>query len=222
MPGPCPVVGVAAELADRRGRSTYQADIVELLVDEQELLVAVVHLFDRGFVARAFGLGFFDDLRGRLARGDPVGHLLHADEEADPEFFVGQLLGPRHGPETVGQVVVFDARMRLYGVVAAVVVGEQQAFGRNEFARTAAVEEYDGVFHRGLVDRVDVFGREAEAFCTHVVDAFGDQAREPHALVGQRRQEGKGGEQGQQGAFHGFKNLSNSVYTFWTGSPMTL
>ena len=220
--GPDPVVGVAAELADRRGRRGHQAHVVELLVDEQELLVAVVHLFDRGFVARAFGLGFFDDLRGRLARGDPVGHLLHADEEADPEFFVGQLLGPRHGPETVGQVVVLDGRMFLDGVVAAVVVGEQQAFGRNEFARTAAVEKYDGVFHRGLVDRVDVFGREAEAFCTHVVDAFGDQAREPHALVGQRRQEGKGGEQGQQGAFHGFKNLSNSVYTFWTGSPMTL
>ena len=56
----------------------------------------------------------------------------------------------------------------------------------------------------------------------HVVDALRDEAREPHALVGQRRQEGKGGEQGQQGAFHGFKNLSNSVYTFWTGSPMTL
>ena len=220
--GPDPVVGVAPELADRRGRRGHEAHVVELLVDEQELLVAVVHLFDRGFVARAFGFGFADDLLRRLACGDPVGHIVHADEEADPEFFVRQLLGPGHGPETIGQVVVLDGRMFLNGVVAAMVVGEQQAFGRDEFARTAAVEEHDGVLHRGLVDRVDVFGREAEAFCAHVVDAFGDQAREPHALVGQCGQEGEGGEQGQQGTFHEFKNLSNSVYTFWTGSPMTL
>ena len=101
--------------------------------------------------------------------------------------------------------------MFLDGVVAAVVVGEQQAFRRNEFARTAAVEEYDGVFHRGLVDRVDVFGREAEAFCAHVVDALGDEAREPHALVCQCGQHREGGKQGQQRAFHGFMNWFSST-----------
>ena len=40
-----------------------------------------------------------------------------------------RLLGARHGPESVGQVVVLYARMRLYGVVTAVVVGQQQSFG---------------------------------------------------------------------------------------------
>mgnify|MGYP000582766180 CR=1 FL=1 len=74
MPGPCPVVGVAAELADRRGRSTYQADIVELLVDEQELLVAVVHLLDRGFVAAVLA-GFFEDFLAALAGGQTLGDV---------------------------------------------------------------------------------------------------------------------------------------------------
>ena len=92
---------------------------------------------------------------------------------------------------------MFDARMRLYGVVAAVVVGEQQPFGRNQFARAAAVEQHHGILHRGFVDRVDVFGREAESFGAHVVDALRDEAREPHALVGGGRQREERTEQGK-------------------------
>lgn len=195
--GPYPVVGVAAELADRRGRCADQAHVVELLVDEQELLVAVVHLFDRGLVALAFGLGPADDFGLRLARRDATSDLFHADEEAYVELLVGQLFLARHGPEAVGQVVVFDTRMRLYGVVAAVVVGEQQPFGRNQFARAAAVEQHHGVLHRGFVDRVDVFGREAESFGAHVVDALRDEAREPHALVGGGCQREERTEQGK-------------------------
>lgn len=197
MAGPYPVVGVAAELADRRGRRADQAYVVELLVDEQKLLVAVVHLLDRGLVALAFGLGPADDFGLRFARSDAVGDLFHADEEAYVELLVGQFLPARHGPEAVGQVVVFDARMRLYGVVAAVVVGEQQPFGRNQFARAAAVEQHHGILHRGFVDRVDVFGREAESFGAHVVDALRDEAREPHALVGGGCQREERTEQGK-------------------------
>jgi len=195
--GPYPVVGVAAELADRRGRRADQAYVVELLVDEQKLLVAVVHLLDRGLVALAFGLGPADDFGLRFARSDTVGDLFHADEEAYVELLVGQFLPARHGPEAVGQVVVFDARMRLYGVVAAVVVGEQHPFGRNQFARAAAVEQHHGILHRGFVDRVDVFGREAESFGAHVVDALRDEAREPHALVGGGCQREERTEQGK-------------------------
>ena len=169
--GPYPVIGVAAELADRRGWRGHQTHVVELLVDEQELLVAVVHLLHGGLVAGGFGLGLLDDLVRGLSRGDAVGHLLHPDEEAHPEFFVGQLLGARHGPESVGEVVVFDGRVPLDGAVAAVVVGQQQSFGRDQFARAAAVEQHHGVFHRGLVDGIDVFGGEPESLGAHVVDA---------------------------------------------------
>ena len=220
--GPDPVVGVAAELADRRGRRGHQAHVVELAVNEQELLVAVVHLLDRGPETLAFGLGPADDLLGRLPGLQAVGHLLHAHEEADVEPFVGQLFGPRHGPESVREVVVLDGRVALDGVVAAVVVGEQQPFGRDQLARAAAVEEHYGVLHRGLVDRIDVFGREAESFRAHVVDALRDEARKPHALVGQSRQDSEGREQGQQRAFHSLRNRVSSTYTFWMGSPMTL
>ena len=206
-----PVVGVAAELADRRGRGGHQTHVVELLVDEQELLVAVIHLLHGGLVALAFGLGPADDLLLRLACGQPVGHLLHADEEFHVELLVGQLLGARHGPESVGQVVVLDARMRLYGVVTAVVVGQQQSFGRDQLARAAAVEQHHGVFHRSLVDRIDVFGREPETFCAHVVDALRNQAWEPHALVGRGRECEKRTDEGKQCAFHYCRNFSNST-----------
>ena len=199
---PDPVVGVAAELADRRGRRRHEAHVVELLVDEQELLVAVVHLFNGSLVIRPFGLGRADDLLGRLARREAVGDLLHPDEELHVQLLVGQLLGARAGPESVGQVVVLDGRVGLDGVVAAVVVGQQQPFGRDQLARAAAVEEYDGILHRGAVDRVDVFGREAESFGAHVVDARRDEAREPHALVGEGGQQRQRRQQCQQGSFH--------------------
>ena len=111
---------------------------------------------------------------------------------------------------------------RTDGGVQQGMVGEQQPFGRDQLARAAAVEEHYGVLHRGLVDRIDVFGREAESFRAHVVDALRDEARKPHALVGQSRQDSEGREQGQQRAFHSLRNRVSSTYTFWMGSPMTL
>ena len=62
--GPDPVVGVAAELADRRGRRGDQTHVVELFVDEEELLVAIIHLLDGGLVSDPFGFGLADDLLG--------------------------------------------------------------------------------------------------------------------------------------------------------------
>ena len=170
-------------------RGADQTHVVELLVEEKEVLVAIVHLLDRGVQPRSLGLGGADDRLGRLAGGQPFGHLLHPDQDADVEPLVGQLLAARTGPETVGEVVVLDGRVALDGVVAAVVVRQQQPLGRDDFARAAAVEEDHGVLHRGLVDAVDRFGREAEAFGAHIVDAPGDEARKPHALVGRRRKQ---------------------------------
>ena len=203
MTRPHPVVGFAAELADRRGRRADQAYVVELLVDEQKLLVAVVHLLDRGLVALAFGLGPADDFGLRFARSDTVGDLFHADEEAYVELLVGQFLPARHGPEAVGQVVVFDARMRLYGVVAAVVVGNQQSFRGDELGRAAVVEEHDGVFERSLVDAVNVFRSQLESFGAHIVDARRDQARQPHALIGECRERKQGEAESRKDTFHG-------------------
>ena len=183
MARPHPVVGIAAELADRRGRRPDQPHVVELLVDEEELLVAVIHLLDRRAVTSLFG-GLLADLFGGFARRQAVGHLFHAHQPPHPQPLVGQLFRAVARPESVGQVVVFDGRMALYGAVTAVVVGHEQSFGRDQLARAAAVEEHDGVLHRRFVDGVDVFGREAESLGAHVVDPFADQARQPHPLVG--------------------------------------
>ena len=153
VPGPCPVVGVAAELADRRGRSTYQADIVELLVDEQELLVAVVHLLDRGFVAAV--LAGFSRISSRLspaARRSVMSSMRLRNLTL--RFSFGKFLFARLCPEAVGQIVVLDGRQALDRSVAAVVVGNQQSFRGDELGRAAVVEEHDGVFERSLVDAV--------------------------------------------------------------------
>lgn len=51
---------------------------------------------------------------------------------------------------------MFDGTVLLYGVVTAVVVGENKSFGGDDFAGAAAAEDDYGVFHRGAVGIVDV------------------------------------------------------------------
>ncbi len=94
--------------------------------------------------------------------------------------------------------------MALDGIVTAVVVGQQKPLGGNQLARTAAVEKHHGVFHRSLVDRIDVVGRKAESFGAHVADAVRNQARKPHPLVGRGGREQQERKKGQQNTFHGF------------------
>ena len=67
---------------------------------------------------------------------------------------------------------MFHAAVLLYLSVSAVMVGQKQAFGRNKLAGTAASEQYYGVFEGGLVDAVNVFCIEPEAFVLHVLDAL--------------------------------------------------
>ena len=185
---PDPVVRVAAKLTDRRGRCTHQAHIVVLAIDKEELLVAVVHLLDRGAVALPLGLRRGNDRLRLLALSDAVGHLLHADQDAHIEPLVGELLLAVARPEAVGEVVVLDRGVELNGVVAAVVVRQHQALLRDDLSRAEAAKEHHGVLHRGLVDAVDVRFGQLEALCAHLADAVGHQARQPHALVGRHGQ----------------------------------
>ena len=171
MARPYPVVGIAAELAYRRWRGAYQTHVAEPAVDEEELLVPVVHVLDRGVVTLALGCGRVNDGLALLACGQTVCYVLHADEKTDGKALARQFLGSRHGPESVCEIVVFDGREALYGIVSAMVVREQQPFGRNKLAGAAAAEEYDGVLERGLVYVVDVFGCQSEPFRAHLLDA---------------------------------------------------
>ena len=185
---PDPVVRVASKLTDRRGGSTHQTHVVELLVDEEELLVAIVHLLDGCTIAFAFPLGSLDNRSGCFARGDAVRHILHAYQDADKEPLVGELLLAVAGPKTVCEVVVLDRRMELDGIITAVVVREYQPLGRYDFARAEASEKHHGILHRGAVDAVDILGCEAESLLPHLLHAVGNEAWKPHALIGSGRQ----------------------------------
>ena len=182
MSRPHPVVGIAAELAYRRGRRTHKAHVAEDIIYEEELLVAVVHLLHVGPVPLLLGLGRY--ILGILARSYAVGHILHAYKDAHRESRHGKLTLTRGGPETVRQIVVLDGRELLYRSVAAVVVREQEALPRDELARTAAAEQHHGILHRGPVDRIYVLGRETESLAAHILYARTDKARQPHTLVG--------------------------------------
>ena len=191
---PDPVVGIAAELTDRRGGCTYQTHVGKLLIYKQKILICVVQRLDRGRIATALRGLLFDsvDVGSDLlvaTSQHAVGHVVHTHQNRNVEVGVGQLLVARHRPETVGQVVVLDATVALDRAITAVVVGEQQTLLRDQLARAAAIEQHHGVLHRGAVDAVNIVGSQSETLRTHILDAITNQAREPHTLVSRRRED---------------------------------
>ena len=121
VPGPHPVVGVAAELSYRRRGRADKPDVTVDAIDEKVVLVGVVQGLDTGFDAfgRIVNTPYYrfrinGDHRISLALAHPCriavehlgGHFFHAVQEADAESGVGELLGRRGGPEAVAQVVV--------------------------------------------------------------------------------------------------------------------
>ena len=237
MSGPHPVVGVAAELADRLGRSSHQTHVAELLDHESEKLVALEERFDL-------------DLHAGILLGEPVGQrldvlrrdflvlLLSGDrrhvaddlgrnvhdlaDETHAQPGRRQLLGLRHGPETVLQVVVLDGRKSLDRPEAAVVVGEQKSFGRDDLARATAAEDDDRILQRRLVDAVDLLGGEFAPAFLHVSDVhFLKVGQHPHTLVGQgRSRHAQCGEKHKE-SLHGSEIFLNLVFRYpvLAGSP---
>ncbi len=196
--GPHPVVRVAAELANVRGRGADEAHIGEYFIDVHEVLVAVVEGFHDGLVvgARDGLVGDGLDILGHDALavllcglvGDAFQHLggnvLHADQAGYGEARAGDFLAAGHGPEAVGEVIVLDGAVLHDVAVAAVVVGEQQALVADELACAASAEEDDGVFERGVVDVVDVAGRDAHTGALHGGFVALEEHGNPHAFVG--------------------------------------
>ena len=199
MTRPHPVVGVSAELADRSGRRADQAHVRKDLDHEGEELVAPeerlhgnFHPGVLGFEAALHGLRMLcNQPRTLLAAGD-VGHgPQHVGRDVDDladkahlEPRSGNLLGPRHGPETVLQVVMLHGREGLNRPVAAVVIGEEQSFGRDDLSRAAAPEDDDGVLQRGVIHAVNLLGRKFAAAGLHVLGVHLLEVRQhPHALV---------------------------------------
>ncbi len=204
MARPHPVVGIAAELADRRRGRPHQPHVAVGTEQEEHVLVAVIerlyaHLVALPALVRLHGLLLHPpdvglDARRPTSFVHPFPHafqhlggdILHPYEERHRKTGVRQLLLGRESPETVGQVIVLQTAVALNLVVAAMVVGQQQSPGRHQLSGTAAAEKHHGILQRSLVHAVDVLGRETEPLGLHILHLPADEARQPHALVGPR------------------------------------
>ena len=156
---PHPVVRVTTVFAYAAGRRTHQANVVELVVHKEVELVAVVERLHVGVVFGAFGrlgnqlFGLFrhggSALRFRHVVFEHLVHVLgdvfYSDQEIDKEARVRKFFRTRHSPKAIRQVVVFQSGMLLNRIVATVVVGQNQAFRRDDFPRTKAAKRHDGV-----------------------------------------------------------------------------
>ena len=163
MTRPHPVVGITTELTDRARRSTYQTNVGIHLINEQEVLVAIIkRLHIRSQIRIAIDSLFFN-LLGIL--GDEfvslffghlslvtlqylIGYIGHVFQERNRQARIRQFFCSGHCPETVSQIVVFYRTVRLDLTETAMVVGNQQAFRRNQFTCTATTETYYCVFQR--------------------------------------------------------------------------
>ena len=93
--------------------------------------------------------------------------------------------------------------------VAAVMVGEEQAVARDHLTGAAGAEQHHGVLERRLVDAVHILRREAETVRLHVVDALGDQHRQPHPFVSPQGLES--GRQGERRQYYVFLHIQSVI-----------
>ena len=100
-------------------------------------------------------------------------------------------------------------------VVAAVVVGEEQALVGDELAGAALVEEDDGILQAGMVDVVDVLRGDVHAGFLHGGLVFAQKHGNPHAFIchSERQQEGNHCEKR--------KDFLHGVYSFYCYSEFS-
>ena len=148
MTRPHPVVGISAELPDRRGRSPYETDIGIDFLCEHEILVTTVERLYLDFRARIvlqeLFSGFCFCQSVQKFRGEEihavrigvffqflfhiVGHILYFIDESDGHAGIRKFLIARHGPKAVCQVIMLQRTVTLDAAVAAMMVGQKQSF----------------------------------------------------------------------------------------------
>ena len=196
---PHPVVRIAAELTERRGRSEDESDVAEDVVDDEEVLVVIEgqHLGVGELVALGYrvgdgagdGVGCADAL---ILVGDAfelwhdtVGEVDRLAEVLHFESFDGQLVLEALRHEAVLQVVVLHAAELLDGAVAAMVVGEDEPLVGDGNSGASAAEDDDGVGYARARLAVDGFDGHIETQLLHACDVLFVQLFEhPHAFVG--------------------------------------
>ena len=136
VPGPHPVVRIAAVLAHGLRWSAYQPHVLEGFHGEEVELISVKEAAHEGVVMR-IAFGFLGDLLADRTDGlaalifrhliieygiDPIGHIFDLDQKCGGQPLIGQLLCLAHRPKSVFEVIVFLAGMAADGIVAAVVL----------------------------------------------------------------------------------------------------
>ena len=84
--------------------------------------------------------------------------IFHPLEEAYAQAGRRKFLCPCHCPIAVLEVVVFYTAEFLNGAVAAMVIGEEQAFIGHYFSRASASEKHNCILQGCLIDAVNIFG----------------------------------------------------------------
>ena len=132
-------------------------------------------------VVQAFGVLVFLELFLHV-----VGHVQNPVDVGDGQAFAREFLVAGHGPETVGQVIVFHRAVLLDIAVAAMVVGQHQPFGRDDLAGTSASEVYHRVLQADSVGAIHIVYAQVEAHFLHNRGVLLFQiGQHPHAFVGE-------------------------------------
>ncbi len=76
--------------------------------------------------------------------------------------------------------------MLLNEAIAAVVVGDEQAIGGDEFAGAAAAKQHNAVFHAVMINTVNVVGSQFKAHFLHLRFIIIEEERDPHTFIGVR------------------------------------
>ena len=224
MARPHPIVLVEAELGDLLGRVHHQADVVVALFDEEEIAIAA----EEGNNARAHAglLGVGTGLEQRFGQRTEHGSrlalvlvvfllaregldarcdIVDADHEGEGEAGHGQLLGAALGEEAVLEIIVLEVAHLVHKGEAAVVVGEDESVGADDFAGASAAETADDIAERGAVVTVEGFGGELQSgFAERVGEVLLlHEFEQPHALIGTGYRERKEGEESKNDSTHG-------------------
>ena len=97
-----------------------------------------------------------------------IGHVLDLLDEGDGQSRIGQLLLTAHGPEAIRQVVVLHRAMPLDIAIAAMVIGQNQAIGRDDLARTTAAKTDHGILQRHAIRIINVVGLHLKPHLAHL------------------------------------------------------
>ena len=119
-----------------------------------------------------------------------VGDVYDTMHKAELQSRCGQFFGTAFGPEAVRQVVVLHAGVLLDRGISAVVVGQDEAFGRDDFTGTSSAEDADGILQRHAIGVIEVVGFQLQTLFLHHIDGILllHQLKQPHAFVGLRRE----------------------------------